>query len=103
MSRVRVCAKGELPDDGAARVMLDGIPVAVFFHGGEYYALADTCSHEESSLSEGLIEDGEVECPKHGSLFDLKTGRALTLPATRPVATYAVRVEGDEIYVESTS
>lgn len=101
MSRVLVCAKGELPDDGAVRVMLDGIPVAVFHHDGDYYALADTCSHEEASLSEGLVEDGEVECPKHGALFSLATGKPLTLPATRPVETYAVRIEDDQIYVES--
>lgn len=104
MSDVRVCAKGELPEGGATRVaMPDGTPVAVFYSDGEYYALGDTCSHEESSLSEGVVEDGEVECPKHGALFDLKTGKPKTLPATRPVATYAVRIEDDQIYVESQS
>lgn len=101
MSRVKVCAKGELPDDGAVRVMLDGVPVAVFHHDGGYYALADTCSHEEASLSEGLIDDGEVECPKHGALFSLETGKPLTLPATRPVETYAVVIEDGQIYVEN--
>jgi len=102
MTGTRVCAKGELPEGGATRVTLpDGTPVAVFRYDDRYFALADTCSHEESSLSEGIVEDDAVECPKHGALFNLETGKPMTLPATRPVASYVVRIEDDQIYVES--
>lgn len=103
MSRVRVCAEGELQPGMAVRVTLDGEPVAVFNACGGIHAIGDTCSHEESSLSEGFIDEEEcaVECPKHGAMFDIKTGKNMTLPATRPVPHYGVKIENGDIYVES--
>jgi 3-phenylpropionate/trans-cinnamate dioxygenase ferredoxin subunit len=103
MSAVRVCKQEELQPGLAVRVELEGQPVAVFNVDGEVFAIGDTCSHEESSLSEGFIDPEEVavECPKHGAMFDLRTGKNLTLPATRPVPAYKVRVENGEIYVET--
>lgn len=85
--------------------MLEGRKVGIFNADGRYYAIADVCTHEDASLSEGtVLKDDKgrcvVECPWHGSQFDLQTGAALTLPATKPVKTYAVRVEGDFIEVE---
>ncbi|GAC1409462.1 MAG: bifunctional 3-phenylpropionate/cinnamic acid dioxygenase ferredoxin subunit [Actinomycetota bacterium] len=94
----------ELPEGGAIRVVMDdGVPVAVFKCGGALYATGDTCSHEEASLSEGEIDTDEfsVECPKHGAEFDIRTGKNRTLPATQPVPSFTVKVEGGDIYVES--
>jgi nitrite reductase/ring-hydroxylating ferredoxin subunit len=84
----------------AVRIVLDGIPVAVFNVSGEYFAIGDTCTHEESSLSEGYIEDDIVECPKHGAMFHIPTGEARSLPATKNEPTFRTVVEGDELYVE---
>ena len=101
MASTRVCAAGELPAGGAARVTLqDGTPVAVFNLEGALFAIGDTCSHEQASLSDGEIDGTTVECPKHGALFDIPTGKNLTLPATQPVPAFTVRVDGDQIYVE---
>ena len=66
---------------------------------GTFYALDDTCSHEEASLSDGWIESGEVECPLHAARFCLRTGAALCLPATRPVGTHRVEVRGEDVYL----
>jgi 3-phenylpropionate/trans-cinnamate dioxygenase ferredoxin subunit len=91
-----------LPDDMAIGVEIDETPVCVARSGGVVYAVHDVCSHAEIALSEGEVEDGTVECWLHGSAFDLATGKPTTLPATKPVPTYAVRVDGDEIFVDIT-
>jgi 3-phenylpropionate/trans-cinnamate dioxygenase ferredoxin subunit len=90
----------DLPEEGAIGVDLDGVPVAVALAGGEVFALHDVCSHEEVPLSEGEIYDHTVECWLHGSCFDLRTGEPTGPPATRPVATYPVKVADGDIYVE---
>ena len=66
---------------------------------GGIYATDNSCSHEYSPLSEGIIMDDEVYCPKHGSRFKIKTGEVVNLPATVPVKTYEIKVEHDEIFV----
>jgi 3-phenylpropionate/trans-cinnamate dioxygenase ferredoxin subunit len=65
-----------------------------------YFAIDGTCSHEKASLVLGEISDHEIMCPLHGARFDLRTGRHLSLPAVRPVASYPVKVEGDKIWIE---
>lgn len=64
---------------------------------GAFFAIDDTCSHEEESLSEGWLDGSCIECPAHNSIFDLKTGEPTTLPATEPVPTYPVRLDGDDV------
>jgi len=98
----RACALSDLPAEGAIGVEIDGEPVAIVRASGEVYALRDVCSHAEVALSEGEIYDNTVECWLHGSCFDLRTGHPTGPPATEPVATYAVKVEGDDIYVSLT-
>lgn len=66
---------------------------------GTYYALDDTCSHEEASLADGWVEGGAIECPLHASTFDLATGRPQCLPATRPVRTHAVQTRDGEVWI----
>jgi 3-phenylpropionate/trans-cinnamate dioxygenase ferredoxin subunit len=83
----------DLPDGRGVRVDEGDQHIAVFRIGSEVFAVGDRCSHAEASLSEGEVFDAEVECPRHGSAFDLRTGNPQALPATRPVPTYEVRVE----------
>ena len=97
---MRACALSDLPEEGAVRVVLDGRPVCVARSQGEVFAISDVCSHADVSLSEGDVEDGTVECWLHGSRFDLRTGKPCGLPATKPVATYQVVVEGDDVHVK---
>ena len=100
--RVRVCKATELKPGMSARVDLAGTPVAVFNIGGAFFAIADTCTHEEASLSEGFLEGDEIECPKHGAIFHVPSGDVRALPATKPVATFATTVEADELFLEGT-
>ena len=99
MPFVPVAQASQIPPGKALRVEIDDEPIAIFNVDGDLYAIGDTCSHEEASLSEGDVFGTCVECPLHGAEFDLKTGRARTLPAVLPVPTYAVKVEGDDILV----
>jgi 3-phenylpropionate/trans-cinnamate dioxygenase ferredoxin component len=96
---VRVCTLSELPDEGAIGVEVSGVPVAVVRTGNEVFALHDVCSHEEVPLSEGEIYDHTVECWLHGSCFDLRTGKPTGPPAAKPVATYKVKIDGDDVLV----
>jgi 3-phenylpropionate/trans-cinnamate dioxygenase ferredoxin subunit len=73
--------------------------IAVFNIAGEYFAIADVCSHDDGPVAEGELEDKEIECPRHGARFDLETGEALTLPAVVDIPAYPVRVEGGEIFI----
>ena len=102
MSEVRACALSELADAVAHRVEVGGCPVALVRLGDTVHAIGDTCSHAEVSLAEGMVDTDEcaLECWKHGSLFSLESGEALTLPATRPVPIYVVRVDGDDVFVD---
>jgi 3-phenylpropionate/trans-cinnamate dioxygenase ferredoxin component len=96
---VRVCARSELPAEGAIGVQVGDLPIAVIQAGGEVYALRDECSHEEVPLSEGEVYDHTVECWLHGSCFDLRTGASTGPPATEPVPVYPVKVDGGDVYV----
>ncbi|HEY9473771.1 MAG TPA: non-heme iron oxygenase ferredoxin subunit [Mycobacteriales bacterium] len=92
---VSACRLAEVPETGAIRVELSGIPVAVVRSEGEVYAIYDVCSHQEVPLSEGEVEGSTIECWLHGSRFDLRTGKPTVPPATRPVPVYPVRIEGN--------
>lgn len=96
---VRVARADEVPPGMMKRVTVDGHAVALINVGGEFFAIDDTCSHEEASLSGGTLSGEVVVCPKHGARFNVKNGRVLSLPAVRSVAVYPVRVEGGEILV----
>ena len=100
---MRACSLSELPEEGALRVELDGKPICIARSQGEVFAVSDICSHADVSLSEGDVEDGTVECWLHGSRFDLRTGMPTGLPAAKPVATYPVTVEGDDVLVKLES
>lgn len=100
MSWVEVLRTDQVDSGRGVRVDIGGERIAILRDGDEWYALGDRCSHAEASLSEGDVYDGEVECPRHGSQFDLVSGKPLSLPATRPVPTYPVRVRDGVVEVE---
>jgi 3-phenylpropionate/trans-cinnamate dioxygenase ferredoxin subunit len=100
---LRAASLSDIPDEGAIRVELAGKPVCLARSGGEVFAVHDVCSHADVALSEGDVEDGKIECWLHGSMFDLRTGEPTGLPATRPVPTFPVTVEGDDVLVQMES
>src|SRR5215216_1726583 len=67
---------------------------------GDYYAIDDVCTHDGGPLDQGEVFGNEIECPRHGARFDVRTGKALTLPAVVPVKSYPVKVEGNDILIE---
>ena len=80
-------------------MIVGDLRIAMFRVGDEVYAIGDRCSHAEASLSEGEVWDLAVECPRHGSEFDLETGRPQSLPATTPVPTYQVEIEDGTVFL----
>ena len=105
MAFERVCALSEVPEEGSLRVELADIDVAVVRFEGEIYAIEDRCSHADIPLTDGDVEvfDGAptIECALHGSCFDLRTGEPTNMPATEPVDVYPVRVEGEDVFVDT--
>lgn len=96
-----LCPAGALADGEARRFDVAGLRVALVRIGDEYFAVGDRCSHEDYSLAEGEVwaDECELECPRHGSTFDLRTGAACSLPATRPVPVYPVAVRDGQVEV----
>ncbi len=96
------CKLSELTDGRSKRVDVQGNKVAIVKIGDDVYAIGDTCSHQNYSLSEGavLIDDLEIECPKHGSSFDLLSGQPRSLPATKAVPVYKVSIEDNNVMVD---
>jgi 3-phenylpropionate/trans-cinnamate dioxygenase ferredoxin subunit len=99
MAYVTVAQVGEIADGERKVVEVGETYVLIVNIGGEYFAIEDVCTHDGNELSDGLIEDHTIECSRHGAIFDLRTGRG-TFPAVMPVATYPIRVEGDEVQIE---
>ena len=101
MARFRVASVGDVPLESLKKVEAGRTPVCLAHAlDGNFYALNDTCTHEEFSLSEGELWDMDVECPQHGSRFNLVTGKVTGLPAVIAATTYAVTLEGDEVFIE---
>ncbi len=96
---VTVATVDELGEGDRLIVDIDGDPIAVFNLAGEYYAIMDICSHDDGPVAEGPLEGYEIECPRHGAHFDVRTGEVLSLPAVVDIPAYPVRVEGDEIQI----
>ncbi|MEI6867710.1 MAG: non-heme iron oxygenase ferredoxin subunit [Actinomycetes bacterium] len=91
-----------LSEGKPTKIQVDGDPVCVALIGDEVFAIGDTCSHSEASLSEGEISGYKIECWLHGAEFDLRTGDALTPPATMPVKKYDVTRDGETINIRKT-
>ena len=100
-AEVRICSVTDVPPTSSRRFDLEGQRICLVHLGDDWYAIGDRCSHADESLSEGDLwpDECEIECPKHGSTFDLRTGEPQALPATQPVPVYDVRVDGDDVLV----
>ena len=99
---IDVCPLSELAPGQMRLIEHDNIEIGVFNCEGQFYAIEDRCSHDDGPLAEGTLDEHActIECPRHGSLFDLKTGRPKTLPAYQPVDTFPVIIEDDMIKLE---
>jgi 3-phenylpropionate/trans-cinnamate dioxygenase ferredoxin component len=99
---IDVCPVSELQPGQMRLVEWEDVEIGVFNCGGSLYAIEDRCSHDDGPLAEGPFDESRcaVECPRHGSLFDLRTGKPLTPPAYEPVDTFTVIVEDDTIKLE---
>ena len=101
---ITVCTLAELPAGEMKLIDADGRKIGVFHcEDGALYAIEDRCSHDDGPLAEGEFDAAActVECPRHGSLFDLRSGRPKTLPAFQPVETFDARVEDGEVKLEA--
>jgi len=99
---IDVCPVAELPPGERRLIEWEDLEIGVFNCGGSLYAIEDRCSHDDGPLAEGEFDPDSctVECPRHGSLFDLKTGNPMTLPAYVPVDTFPVIIEDETIKLE---
>ena len=99
---IDICPLSELPPGASRIVEWEDLEIGIFNCAGTLLAIEDRCSHDDGPLAEGEFDEEQctVECPRHGSLFDLQTGNPKTLPAYQPVETFAVRVEDDIIKLE---
>lgn len=100
MTLQKIGAKQDIPE-GEVRVFnVEGRSLCIANTGGHFYAIDNVCTHDGGPLGEGSLWGEDVECPRHGARFDVKTGAVKTLPAVRSVRSYAVQVEGDEVKVD---
>jgi 3-phenylpropionate/trans-cinnamate dioxygenase ferredoxin component len=99
---IDICPLAELPPGAKRIIEWEDLEIGVFNCGGELFAIEDRCSHDDGPLAEGDFDPDTctVECPRHGSLFDLRTGKPKTLPAYVPVDTFPVVVEDDIVKLE---
>jgi 3-phenylpropionate/trans-cinnamate dioxygenase ferredoxin component len=96
---VKLTNRSDLPPGGKMLAEVDGRPIAVFNVDGCFYAIDDVCTHDGGPLAEGELQGAEIQCPRHGARFDVRTGKALCFPAFEPVTAHRVEIRGDEVYV----
>lgn len=95
----RVARLSDIPDPGRMVVEVADQLVVLLRVSGEVFAIDDVCTHDGGPLGEGDLEDHTIACPRHGAKFDIRTGAALTMPATRPTKVHDVKLENDDILV----
>lgn len=100
---VAVAKVSDIPDPGRQLVEVDDRLVVVFHAAGNFYAIDDVCTHDGGPLGDGVLDGFSVACPRHGARFDIRDGRALSMPATQPTVSHEVRVEGDRVLVKLNS
>jgi len=96
---VKVARTSDLPDPGQMLLEVEDRIVVLFRVGGQFFCIDDVCKHDGGPLSEGRLDDHAIACPRHGAKFDIRTGKALTMPATVDTAAHEVQIRGDEIWV----
>jgi 3-phenylpropionate/trans-cinnamate dioxygenase ferredoxin component len=99
---VRLCSRDDVESGAVRRFDVGSHRIALVRIEDDFYAVGDTCSHANVSLSEGEVysEEKEIECWKHGSTFSLVTGQPQSLPATKPVPVYEIELEGEDVMVK---
>lgn len=97
----KVAKVEDIPSGGRIWHEFEEDTVVVLNLNGKFYCIADLCSHDDGPLEDGTLDGYTIECPRHGACFDVRTGDALSLPATSPIPTYAVKVEDGFVFVES--
>jgi 3-phenylpropionate/trans-cinnamate dioxygenase ferredoxin subunit len=99
---IEICPVAELEPGQMRLVEWEGLEIGVFNCAGTVYAIEDRCSHDDGPLVEGTLDEQActIECPRHGSRFDLRTGKPITLPAYVPVDTFPVIIENETIKLE---
>ena len=100
MAPVRVASTSDVPQNQCRVFHVDGKSIALANLNGEFYAVDNLCTHDNGPLGEGRLERNTIECPRHGARFDVRTGAVRALPAVKPIQTYPVSVEGDEVCVD---
>lgn len=98
---VRVASINEVPPGSRKLIDFDYVTVALINVDGSFYCIEDVCSHDGGPVAEGMIEGYAISCPRHGANFDIRDGSALSLPAVQPIPTYEVKVEDNQIFIES--
>ena len=93
----KVATLDEIPPGGRKSLVFDDRSVLLLRVGDEFFAVEDVCSHDGQPLTDGPLEGTAIECPRHGARFDVRTGRPLCMPAVEPIATYEVKVVGNDI------
>lgn len=100
MTFVRAAAVSEIPPGRVKTVEVGDEDIALCNVGGQIYAIADVCTHDDGPLGEGYLLGEEIECPRHGARFNVKTGEVKTLPAIIPIPTFEVKIEGNDVLVD---
>lgn len=100
MGVVTVTRVSETPPGTISVHEVDGVRIALCNVNGSFYAIDDVCTHDGGPLDQGELQGNLVECPRHGAKFDVTSGAAVVLPAVRPVKTYPVEVDGDDVKVD---
>lgn len=96
---VKVTTVDGVKPGAVVQVEVEGEPVCLANTGDEFLATSDICSHDYVELHDGWLEEDEIECPQHGSRFNMRTGKVLNPPATQSIAPYETKVEGQDVYV----
>ena len=100
MAFMKVGSVGDVSPGTAKVFEVSDRAIAVCNVEGEFYAVDDVCTHDEGSLDQGALDNFEIECPRHGARFDVRTGKVTALPASLPIDTFEVRVQGDDIEID---
>ena len=96
---IPVAKVADIPDPGKMLVEVDDRLVVIFHVGGSVYCLEDVCTHDGGTLGDGDLEEHQIACPRHGAKFDIRDGKAITMPATEGTVAHEARIEGDQVQV----
>ena len=99
---IKVAQIDELPDNSRKVIAVEDVAIVLFNISGTIYAIEDRCTHDDGPLAEGEItKTCQIECPRHGAKFDIKTGKAISFPAFEPTNIYEVKIKGNDVWIES--